>query len=127
MSRGKALAERDVSVLAALALVDEDLAVLQVYVAHFDAAQLSDADAGVEQEPHDLHRWVDRDISGDSTVWYQVSFGTAPGPTPGQEGSYCPGPLPDNGDADGLVVNVPNLLTLALAHSPPFSLVLLHL
>jgi hypothetical protein len=49
--RGECLAEQNIAILAALALVDEDFAVFQVNFGNFHPAQLGDPDPGVEDQP----------------------------------------------------------------------------
>jgi len=49
--RGEGLAEQNKPVLAALPLVDPDLAVLQVHVGDFDVAEFRHPDGGVEHQP----------------------------------------------------------------------------
>jgi hypothetical protein len=51
VGRGKRLAEQHEPVLATLALVDPDFAVLQIYVGHFDVAQFGHPDGGIEHQP----------------------------------------------------------------------------
>ncbi len=51
---GEGLGEQDIAMLAALALVDENLAVLQVNLGNLNPAQLRNLDPGVEHQPqHD--------------------------------------------------------------------------
>jgi len=49
--RGEGLAEENVAVLAAFALIDKDFAVLQVDFGHFNPAQLAHPDPGIEDQP----------------------------------------------------------------------------
>src|SRR5687768_12290869 len=48
---GEGLAEQDVAILAALPLIDSDLAVLQVHIGNLHVAQLADPESSEEQQP----------------------------------------------------------------------------